>query len=573
MASMKNSEVAEVLYDIADLLEVKGIEFKPRAYRRAAQTVETMSEDVTEVMKRSELEQLPGIGTAIAEKITEFVETGELEYYEKLKQEVPIGLTAIMDVEGIGPKSAKKLYEELGVASLDDLERAARQQKIRDIPGFGEKTESQILENLEFARRKGERHPLGFSLPVAQEISERLEQLDVVERVGLAGSLRRRRATIGDVDVLVVSSRPEEVTEFFTSMSDVADVLVSGPSKTSIRLEEGLQVDLRIVEKGSFGAAMQYFTGSKQHNIRLRNIAIDKGLKLNEYGLFRKEDDSVVAGEEEEEIYRALGLEWMPPELREDRGEVEAALKGELPDLIPYGSIKGDLQVHTEWSDGNNTIQEMAEAAKAQGYEYLAITDHTGSLAIAGGLDEERMREQGEEIEEVNEEVEDLVVLRGAEVNIRGDGTPDIDNAILAELDIVVGSIHSGFRMNEENMTRRMVTAMENEHIDIIAHPTGRLLEERKGYEVDIGRLIQASLDTGTLLEINAFPTRLDLDDVHIRRAVDEGAKLVISTDSHDVDQLRYMELGVSTARRGWATAEDIVNTRRLEDLRSILKG
>lgn len=562
---MKNKEVARVLYAIADLLEIKEEKFKPNAYRKAAQNIELLPEDIEKVFEQGNLEKIPGVGKNIAKKIEEFLKTGKLEYYERLKKEIPVDVEALSSIEGMGPKKIKTLYNELGIKNLSELEKAAREGKIREIKGMGEKTEKKILESIAFAR-KGKRELLGVILPEAMELKALLEKK--VEMISIAGSLRRMKETVGDMDILAFSSQPMEVMDFFTSMENVEAVIAKGETKSSVRLESGIQVDLRIVPKESFGSALQYFTGSKEHNIEVRRIAVRAGCKLNEYGLFKGEKR--IAGESEEGVYRALGMDYIPPELRENRGEVEAAMAGKLPHLIEYEDVKGDLQMHTKWSDGANTIEEMVEEARKMGHEFIAITDHVGSLKIAGGMDEDEIRKQMREVEKVNEKYDDIHVFYGVEVNIMKDGSLDMGKSVLKDVDVVVAGIHSGLRMSEEEMTARMIKAMESGVVNIIAHPTGRIIQRREGIKLDFEKVFDAAKENGVVMEINAQPARLDLNDVHVKRAVEKGLKLSIGTDAHNLSNLHYINLGVAVARRGWAEKKDIINTyspKKLEKL------
>ena len=566
---MKNLIVSRILIEIADLLEMQGVEYKPRAYRKAARTVRSLPRDIEEVKEDGQLTELPGIGKNIAKKIEEIIETGSSKYHEDLKKEFPIDFEALRSVEGLGPKTIKLLYTRLGVKDLDDLERAAKTHEIRDLAGMGEKTEQNILRNLEFARQQTGRSLLGFVLPIAEKLKNELLKHAAVNRVEIAGSIRRRKETVGDIDILVTTQKPKDVMEHFTGLDSVRHVIAKGEAKSTVRLREGLESDLRVIKPESFGSALMYFTGSKETNIEMRKLALKRGLKLNEYGLF--ENGRQIAGKTEQEVFKHLGMTYIEPELRENRGEVEAALEDRLPQLISYGDLRGDLQIHTKWSDGSNTILEMAKAAKRLGHEYLAITDHTGSLRIAGGLNEQEIMKQMKEIEKVNKAVEGLTILKGVEVNIKSDGKLDVRDEILRDLDIVVASIHSGFRQGREKLTERMISAMENENVDIIAHPTGRLIQERKGYELEFEKVFETSARTSTFLEVNAYPNQLDLNDTNTKRAIEAGCKLVISTDSHNADHLRFIQLGTATARRGWARKDDIINTLPLNELMKLM--
>jgi len=571
---MTNREVAEILRHIAFLLDMEGVEFKPRAYEKAAHAVEALEEPIHEIYARGgvkALEAISGVGKSIAQKIEELLRTGRMEYYEELRRKYPIDLSSLMGIEGVGPKTIRALYEALGITNLEELEHAARQGRIRQLPRFGEKTEAAILRGIEFLRRHTGRFLLGDILPLMEEICARLAALDEVERIEIAGSLRRRKETVGDADLLAISPRPAPVMEAFVSLPEVAHVYEKGETRSRVKLRNGLDVDLRVVPRESFGAALQYFTGSKEHNIALRRIAEKMGLKLNEYGLFRGERR--IAGRTEEEIYEALGLSYIPPELREDRGEIEAAREGRLPLLIEYGDLRGDLQVQTNWTDGAHSIEEMALEARRLGLEYIAITDHTRSLAMTHGSDETKLLEQIAEIRRLNRKLNGIRLLAGAEVNIRKDGTLDIRDDVLAQLDIVGIAVHSHFNMPRQEMTERIVRAMRRLYADILFHPTGRLLLKREPYDVDIDEIIRVARETGTILEIDAYPERLDLKDEHIRKAVEAGVKLVIDSDAHHASHFRVLSYGIAQARRGWARREDILNTLPCEDLLAYVRN
>ncbi|GIW43327.1 MAG: DNA polymerase/3'-5' exonuclease PolX [Candidatus Binatia bacterium] len=571
--TVSNAEVARILREIALLLEMENVPFKPRAYEKAAYAVESLSEPVVELLERGgerAIEEIPGVGKSIAEKIITLVRTGRLPYYEELHAKVPVDLAGLSAIEGLGPKNIKVLYEQLGVRTVEDLEKAAREGKIRQLPHFGEKSEQKILRGIEFLKRSQGRFLLGSVLPLVREIEARLARVRGVRRVAIAGSIRRCKETVGDGDLLVVADDPQAVMDFFVSMPEVQYVHGKGHTKSSVKLHMGMDVDLRVVPMESWGAALNYFTGSKAHNVALRKIAMEKGLKLNEYGLFRGE--RAIAGRTEEEVYDALGLQFIPPELREDTGEIEAAREGRLPKLIGYDEVRGDLQVQTNWTDGAHSIEEMVEAARRLGREYIAITDHTRALAMVG-LDSAKLREQMAYIDRLNSKLKGFRVLKGAEVNIDRDGNLDIDDETLAELDVVGIAVHSYFHLPRAEQTRRIVRAMENPHADILFHPTGRALLKREPYEVDMEEIFQAAVRTGTVLEIDGYPERLDLRDEHVRRAVQAGAKLVIDTDAHSIHHLDYLFFGIATARRGWATAKDVLNTLPVEQFLASLKG
>ena len=569
---MRNQEIVRIFNDIADLLEIKGENpFRIRAYRRAALNIESLTKDVSEILK-DELLKIPGIGQDLAGKIDEYVKTGRIQAYEDLKKDVPEGLSMLLSVPSLGPKTAKLLSEKLKIKNLEDLEQFAREHKLSGLPGIKEKTEENIIKGIEMLKRGMERQPLGKVLPIANDILDQLKKKSPVNKITIAGSIRRWKDTIKDIDILATSRDPKAVMNAFVHLTNVKDVLMHGPTKSSVIILEGLQVDLRVVEEESFGAAMAYFTGSKAHNIRLREMAVKSGLKINEYGIFREKDDKKLGGKEEEDIYRVLGLPFIPPELREDSGEIEAAVKGRLPNLVVLGDIKGDLHVHTKRSDGSHDFDELIEAAKRRGYEYIAITDHSKGLGIARGLSEERLMEEKREIEGINKKLKGFRLLAGVEVDIRSDGHMDFSDEILKEMDIVVASIHSGFRQKREQITRRLVSAMKNPYVSVIAHPTGRLIGERDPYDVDMNEILEVAQETSTAIEINAYPLRLDINDVYAKIAKEKGVPIVISTDTHITNQFDYMAYGVSIARRGWLEKKDILNTMNYSSLIKSLK-
>lgn len=569
---MKNREIAKIFNEIADLLEIKGENpFRVRAYRRAAQNIDGLPQSV-EDMPKEKLLKIPGIGQDLAGKIEEYLKTGEIQAHVELKKEVPEGLLTLLSVPGLGPKTAKLLYERLKIKSIEELERLALDHKIAGLPGIKEKTEQNILKGIEMMKRGKDRQPLGRVLPIAMDIVDTLRKNSPVERIDLAGSLRRWKDTIKDIDILATSNHPKEVMKAFIHLPHVKEVLMHGPTKSSIITHENIQVDLRVVEKESYGAALAYFTGSKAHNIRIREMAMKKGLKINEYGIFRESDNRKIGGEEESDIYKLLGLPLIPPELREDQGEIEAALEGRLPELIDIEDIKGDLHVHSKWSDGSYNFQQLVNAAREKGYSYIAITDHSKGLGVAKGLTGQRLLEQKKEIEKINEGLKDFKIIHGVEVDIRSDGSLDIDDDTLRELDIVVASIHSGFKQPKKQLTYRLVSAMKNPYVSIIAHPTGRLIGERDPYDVDMDEILEVAKKTSTALEINAYPLRLDLNDIYAKRAKDMGIPIVIATDTHLLSHYDYMSYGVHIARRGWLTKKDVLNTLDLKDLLKRLK-
>jgi DNA polymerase (family 10) len=566
--TVKNALIARIFEDIANLLEVKGENpFKIRAYRKAALNIEGLARDIEEIARAGELQTIPGIGKDLAQKVTEYVETGKIGDFETLTREVPESLLEVLGVPSMGPKKVKFLFEEKGVKSLEDLEKLAKAGALKDLPGFGAKTEENILKGIAVLRGGKERTPLGIAVNIARDIIEHLKELPSVKRIEYTGSLRRCRETVRDIDILITSTSPGKVMEKFVALPHVGDILAKGETKASVRTREGIQVDLRVVEPECFGAALQYFTGSQAHNIRLRDMASRRGLKINEYGVFREKDDKKLGGGEEEDIYRVLGLPYIPPEIREDRGEVEAAMKGELPDLVELADIKGDLHLHTKLSDGFHTLPEIVEYAKGLGYRYIAVTEHSKSLKIARGIDEKRLMEQISEIRDFNRGLKGFRVLSGIEVDILQDGSLDLSDAVLSECDVVVASVHSAFKQPREKMTERIVRAMESPHVDIIAHPTGRLIGARDAYEVDVEALIGAARRTGTALEINAYPKRLDLNDRHARMAKEAGVRIAVNTDMHTLEEFHHMRLGVSVARRAWCTRSDLLNTMDADDL------
>lgn len=554
---------------------MKEIPFKPQAYQKAAYSVESLDEDIKNFFEkngREGLENLPGVGKSIAEKIIEYIKTGRIKELEELKKEVPVDLEVLTSIEGVGPKIVYKLYKSLGIKNINDLEKACLNHKIRNLPGFGEKSEEKILKGIQFFKEGGGRFLLGHIIPLVEELLSYLEKNKFIDQVVPAGSYRRRKETIGDLDILATSSRAEEVMDYFVKFSEVDHIYAKGPTKTMVRLKNGLDVDLRVVKKESFGAALAYFTGSKEHNIQMREIAIKKGWKLNEYGLFDKKD-KMIAGESEEEIYEKLDMQYIPPEMRENNGEIALAQKHNLPHLIDYGSIKGDLQVQTDWTDGQNSLEEMVKAAINHKLEYICITDHTKSLAMTGGCDEEKLLRQMAEIDKLNKKYKGKIkILKGAEVNIMKDGSLDIKDEVLAKLDFVGAAIHSNFNLPRQVQTERIKKALANPNVDCIFHPTGRVINRRPAYEVDIDEIIETAKKYNKILEIDAYPDRLDLKDDHIRKCVHKGVKMVIDTDAHSVLHYVFLDLGVAQARRGWAEKKDILNTLSVNDFLKSLK-
>lgn len=559
---MTNADVATIFYEMADLLDILGVEWKPLAFRKAARTIEGLTEDVESIVKKKGVKgllELPGIGEGIAKKIVQYVERGKVEEYEELKKQIPRGVEEMLRVPGIGPRKVARLYNELKIDSLEKLEKAVRTEKIRTLKGFGEKSEEDIQMGLELVKKGTERKLMGIVLPYAREIVKAIERIPTVERAELAGSLRRRRETVKDMDLVVFSNKPGSVSKALTTLKEVASVIKVGEKMTSVRFKNGLQSDMRILSPELYGSGLVHFTGSKEHGIALRNRAIKMGMKFSEYGLMK--GNKIVASKTEKDVYAGLGLQEVPPEMRENQGEVELAAQKKIPALIGYHDIRGDLHTHTNWSDGSNTTEQMIQRAIELGYEYYAVTDHTKADVVANGLDEKRLMQHLKEIDALQKKYSQIHILKGAEVAILADGKLDYADKTLKELDIVIGSIHSGFKNDEKKMTQRLVSALSNEQLTFIGHPTGRLLNQRNPHAFSLEKILDEAKKQNKAFEINSFPSRMDFDAFHIRECVKRGIKLVINTDSHSVSNLDFMELGIAQARRGWATKEDILNT------------
>ncbi len=562
---MNNKEIAEIFAEIADILEIKNENFfRVRAYRGAARTVENLTEELSVLIKANDF-KLPGIGEDLKAKIREMVDTGGLVYYEKLKKTIAPGLLQIMGISGIGPKRTKLLYDKLKIDSIAKLERAAKAHKICSLAGFKEKSEENILKGIELLRQKHERMLLSGAREISSRIIARLKPLKEVLRISAAGSLRRARETVRDIDILISSASPENIMKSFSSLAGKGRQIAKGETKSAILTDEGVQVDLRVVSPESYGAALVYFTGSKEHNVRIRELAKKTGLKINEYGVFEEKTEKKIAGKSEEDVYRALGLDYIAPELRENKGEIEAAGKNALPDLVELKNIRADLHLHTDWSDGTDTLETMARAAQARGYEYIVISDHSQGLGVAGGLSPERLAQQITQIRRLNKRLKGFRILCGSEVDIKADGSLDFDPDVLQSLDVVLAAIHSGFKQSRDQITHRLVTAMKSGLADIVVHPSGRLINERPAYEFDYDAVLAAARDTNTALEINCYPKRLDLDDNHVRRAKQAGVRICLGTDSHRKEQLANMELGVAVARRGWLEKKNLLNCLSLK--------
>ncbi len=574
---MKNQELSKIFFEIADYLEIDGVSFKPYAYRKVALFLGSSKEDVGEIYRNGgikALQKIPGVGEGIAKGIEEYLKKGKIKHFEKLKKKLPLKVEELLKVESLGPKKIKVLYQKLGIKNLKDLEKSAKAHKIAPLFGFGEKTEKNILQGLEFLKQSKGRFLLGDIMPTVRMIENILSKREDIKEISVAGSVRRQKEMIGDIDILVSSDSPKKIADFFVSMPEVEKIWAEGATKCSVRFKDGFDVDLRIVVRKSFGSALQYFTGSKEHNIATRKIAIEKGLKLSEYGVFKGKKQ--IAGETEAEVYKAIGLPFIEPEMREDDGEIQAASKGSLPVLVKQKDIKGDLHCHTIGSDGKNSVKEMCQKAVELGYEYMGISDHTKFLTITGGLNEKQLLSQNEAIKKINDKFRKqkikFMVLHGCEVNILNDGSLDIEDEVLEKLDYVIAGVHSSFKMTAQEMTRRIVKAMQNHNVDIISHPTGRLIGRRDEYQMDFDKILEVAKKTGTVLEINSSPYRLDLNGFNIRRAKTRGVKMIINTDSHRKEQMDLMEYGIGQARRGWAEKEDVINTNSVKNLLEYFK-
>jgi DNA polymerase (family 10) len=570
-----NSDIARIFNQMADLLEIKGgNQFRVRAYRNAACTVGDQPQSMVKMLADGEdLSELPGVGKDLAGKIAEIVRTGTLKMLKDLEKKVPGGLSELLQVAQLGPKRVAVLHKKLDIESLDDLAEAARQKKIRDLNGFGEKTEEKILQELKRREEAEVRTKLFEAEQVAEPLEDYLKKIKGIKQVTVAGSYRRRRETVGDLDILVTCKNDSPVMESFIEYEDVVEVIAKGKTKSTVRLRDGLQVDLRVVPEVSYGAALHYFTGSKEHNVAVRKIAVKKGLKINEYGVFQtKGNEKRVAGVNEKEVFATVDLSYIEPELRENRGEIEMAQKGKLPKLIEPNDIRGDLHSHTKATDGHASLKEMADAARSLGYSYLAITEHSKAVSIARGFDRKRLEQQIEKIEKLTDEYSGFRILKGIEVDILENGSLDLPDEVLEKLDLTVCSLHSNFNLSLEKQTDRIIRAMDNPNFNILGHPTGRLINEREPYRLDMEKIMKAALERGCFLELNAHPDRLDLTDHHCRMARDMGLKMAISTDAHSIQGLKNMKYGVYQARRGWLTKHDVINTRKVADLLKLLK-
>lgn len=574
MFRMDNAEVAKRLFEMAEMLEFKGENiFKIKAYQKAARHIEELEEDINVLRQKDELGSIPGVGEAIEAKIKEMLDTGTFKAFEEIRHTIPQDIEEITAVQGIGPKTAHLLYSKLGIKDLQGLLRAAEEHRIRRIPGMGVKTEEHILIAAKRQLAEGNigRYPLGVALPIAEEISKKLLDGILIREVRIAGSIRRWKDTVRDIDLIARSDDPEKAIEIFTLMDNVQEVLEKGNTKGSIIYKGNIQVDLRIVKDDAFGSLLQHFTGSKEHNVKLRKIALSKGFHLSEYGLKNATTEEQIPFSTEHEQYEMLGLQFIPPELREDWGEIEAAMEKKIPRLIEVSDIKGDLHVHSNWSDGHNTIEEMALAAKALGYQYINMSDHSASSKIANGLSEKRLLDHIKEIERLNESIEGIRILSGTECDILPDGTLDYSDELLEQLDIVVVAVHGSVEQDSKTMTQRIVSALENEHVHILAHPTGRKFGKRLPFAMNMEKIMDTALEYGKVLEINSSPQRLDLNDKFAMMARERGIKLAINTDTHSLEQFGNIRYGIGTARRAWITSNDVINTLHLKDICKLL--
>lgn len=573
-----NAEIAKALANMATFYEMSGVVFKPAAYGRAAESIQTLDEELHDLWKREGkkgLDKIPGIGSGIAAHIEEIMKKGHFKEYEQMKKKFPVDLEGLMAIEGVGSMAVKEFWQRLKIKTVSDLEKAAKVGKVRKLPRFGEKSEQKILKGIEFLKRSRGRFNLGEIFPIVKNMEERLKKVPGVGQVTTAGSFRRMQETVGDIDILVTANNPDTVINAFLKFPDIDYIYGRGTTKINVRLKNGIDADIRVLPEGTYGSGLQYFTGDKAHNIQLRTMAIKKGYKLSEYGLFRGK--KLVAGKTEEEIYARLGMDTPPPEIRTASEEIEVARAHKLPKLIPYGSLKGDLQVQTSWTDGSASIEEMAKAAMKAGLEYIAITDHTKTLAMTGGLDEKGLERQGREIDKLNSNSQlrasNFRILKGAEVNILKDGSLDIKDGALKKLDVVGISVHSHFNLGEVEMTARIIRALKNPNVNIFFHPTGRIIDRREPYKLDIIKVLKAAKEYGVVMEANASPDRLDLRDAHIREAVKLGVKLVVDSDAHASAHFKFLDFGVAQVRRGWGEVKDVLNTKGVDEFIKTLKS
>ncbi len=579
---MDNFKVVGTFRNIADILEIKGDNrFRIRAYQRAADSIEGRPEDFESLVNQDRLTEIPGIGQDLSEKIKEIVKTGKSKFYEDLKKTIPEGLLELLKIPSVGPKTARLLYDRLKIKSIQELEDAIARDKLKGIFGIKEKTVENMLNGIELLKRGRERMPLAAALQISDEFIGALKRFKEVKNIASAGSLRRRKETVRDIDILVVSRKPDKIMEEFSGLPQVKEILAKGETKSSVRTLDDIQIDCRVVEEKAFGAALLYFTGAKNFNIHIRMMAQKIGLKINEYGVFSAKSaaggsggksDKFIAGRTEEEIFKLFKMAYIEPELREDTGELELALKDKLPQFLKLEDIKGDLHVHSKWSDGANSIEELVRAAQNRGYSYIAVTDHSQSLKVARGLSVADLKQKKKEIDNINKKLKDFRVLYGTEADIDSDGKIDYRDEVLKEFDLVIAAVHMGFKQPKEKLTERIKRACENKYVHVIAHPTGRLWGTRDAYELDFNQVLKQALETNTYLEINSFPQRLDLNDQNARYAKEKGVKLVINTDAHTIEHLQNLQLGIYVARRGWLEPDDVLNTLPVERLLKAIK-
>ncbi len=563
--------IVQILGNIADILELQNVQFKPQAYRRAAMAIEALTEDIEDIYRRGKLKEIPGVGEHLALKIEEIIKTGKLQYYEKLKKQVKVDIEELNRIPMLGSKRIKILYDKLGVKNAQDLEQAIKKGKLQKLPGFGEKIEQTLLEGIKLLKSRPRRFLYSQALPVVNEIIGKFSKYDFVKKIEIAGSFRRGKETVGDLDFLAVSSQPAKVMEAFISMPDVKEVLAKGQTKSSVRLNSNLQMDMRVVQEKEFGSALLYFIGNKDHNIALRKLALKKGYTLSEYGLFRLKGKKWVAGRTEEEVYKKLGLRYMPPEIRENMGEIAASVKNKLPKLVELKEVKGIFHNHSKWSDGNNSLSEIAHKAKEMNLKFISLNDHFGSIGIAHPLEEKRLDKYLKEIEKVRRSAE-VKIFSGVEIDIMKDGSLPLPARKLKELDVVIAGVHSANRMKAEEMTKRLCYALENYPVNILAHPTSRLLNEREPIEANFDRVFETAKRNNVFLEINSSPKRMDLSGELVKSAIDHGCKLAISVDAHDISQMQNYPLGILMARRGWAEKKDILNCWELPKIEKALR-
>ncbi len=572
--SVKNREIASILYEMAELLELHAENrFKIIAYGKAARAIESLKEDIEQVNREKRLQSIPGVGKAIAQKVEEYLNTGKIQSHQDLLNSTPSGLAELLKISGLGPKTIFMLHEKLNITNLDELEKAAKEHRIRRLPRMGPTREKSIQKSIERYRKRSNRILYSTAEPIVDIILAHLRGMDGLDHISAAGSYRRGKETVGDIDILATAERPEDVIASFVRMPMVEEVLAKGPTKASIIVKETIQVDLRIVEHRSYGTVLQYFTGSKEHNVSLRQLSLDRGYSLSEYSLKRLSDSQDLFFDREKDLYAALNLQYIPPEMREDRGEIEAALHGKLPGLVETKDILGDLHVHSDWSDGRASILEMAKAAQMLGYEYICFSDHSPSVGIAGGLVPEKLEQKIEAIAAMNDSLDGITILAGTEVDIKADGKLDYTNDLLDRCDVVVASVHMGQQQTMRAITRRLISAIENEFVDIIGHPTGRIIDQREPYDLDMEAVLDAANRTGTALEINSHPERLDLNDINARLAKELGVKMCINSDAHEPNQLKTVKYGINVARRAWLEKKDLLNTLKLQELLKALKN